>query len=73
MLLEDYFTVDELVEAFQQKGIRKGKRGLARDRELGIGLPWTRFGQTILYPKKGAAAALEAGMQLPRSRRLYTR
>ena len=41
---------------------------LERDRWLGIGLPYSRFGRRVLYKKADVVALLERNKQAPESR-----
>jgi hypothetical protein len=69
-ILAGYHTEEALLAALEQRGVKKSRRTLQIMRQQRLGPPWTKIGNTVLYPDDGFIAWLKAQTQQPvRSRR----
>jgi hypothetical protein len=60
---------DWIPEVEMAKATKKSLRKLRKDRQLGIGMPWSKFGKTIYYQKSAPATLLKANEVRPVRRR----
>jgi ABC-type nitrate/sulfonate/bicarbonate transport system ATPase subunit len=69
-ILAGYHTEDALLVALKERGVKKSRRTLQIMRQQRLGPPWTKIGNTVLYPDDGFIAWLKTQTQQPvRSRR----
>ncbi len=69
-ILDDYFTEPQLAEELGREGKPLKIRTLQNWKTRGLGPPWVRVRQQVLYPKAGVRKWLEANTRHPvRARR----
>jgi hypothetical protein len=50
-----------VTEAEMSATTGRSLRALRKDRQLGLGMPWSRFGKSVFYRDSAAAAYLDRG------------